>query len=1061
MRPGSQESVLFVFNEGLREDVSERSAPSPPMVTLAENVVIDKRGDFVARNGFTAVTATSTDSGNPNVPAPRYLFSTGRELCAITNHDLYSRLDEKDRWAYRGAVSPGTGRARTAFRDGASYPCYDVDGSSSYALGVVDSTRRLDLDTGFTTPSGLSYEVRLARLESDDFQLVNYNTTTATYTNGYASRSVAYGENAHPLWLEGTSGPVALKGAPYTLGDVSFPSAATIASDVYYPGRSTLRIYDARGWDEETWVLAYIEHEAQEIELCKCDTTPAITSNVTIQDEAPYTRVALAVYPDDDAIFVFCVADDGEATAELLVYRYRYSTLGLVWGPITIYTADDAGYTFTNLGIEVGTSDSADRLGMVWTQSSNLGGGVNIDEPIAMSAYMDADGTNLSSVAKHFNEVTWSRPWWHDGQLYSATCSAVTHGLASDSSGNGFEYEPPNGTFPGEIFDLNLVVRWPSPEEKLNLGGWYVGAFNVGYAHSRDIGSCASVYSPSSGVYAWGNSSTSRSSVDYGRAYMAEELRVDTTKTPLATKVGESGAALIGGTMAMWFDGELTMELGQLTSPVPFGTFVEGGTGGSYSNGDEIYFTASRSTFDAAGYLHRGPPGFTVRKTFVGAGTTRTLGLGYHTGPSNRSLTRPNQVDIFRSDTGENPRLVVPPSVSVKEEPDAHGTDTFVDLFNVEDLTGRDPLYINGGELEAVHPEGARIPLVVDGRVWLGGFWRRSRVQYSKPIAPGTASEIAVAPEFNEGFSMTIEGDDEVTGLASLDRALVIFTKSAVYLNTGEGPNDDGSNPNGFSGPQRVSSDAGCIEARSVASYPEGVLFQSKAGIYQLDRGHTVRFIGDAVRDTLASYPIITSAVVVASASQVRWTIQNTAGDEGRVLIYDYRADAWMTWAIKSASDTEVVPQAAALHEDVYYLAGADGSLWKEDSAATVDAGGTEIQWRVRTGWFQGGQHGGYHRLRSVYVLGERRGNTNVTVTISTNFHPDPGGFDQTFTWSDAFLQTLPRLPDLALRLKLQSQKANAHQFTITGSGTGAGLRLSGLRFDVVLRSDAAKAARL
>ena len=493
---------------------------------------------------------------------------------------------------------------------------------------------------------------------------------------------------------------------------------------------------------------------------------------------------------------------------------------------------------------------------------------------------------------------------------------------------------------------------------------------------------------------------------------------------------------------------------------------------GSIESEHWLAWQAHWVSFDANGALDRSLPTPRFTRLFdtmptPSAVTDGSVSILFRTiGATNRLNEKQYGVAVYREEfpsdvgsTGVPQRINKRFDATLNE--DALTTSKFFDLgagpFSATSNQGFEPLYTIGGEIEAVCPEGARIPAVVNGRLWLGGFYRRHRVQYSKPFAPGTASEYALAPEFNEGFGFVLGSGSQVTGLAHLDQDAVLFTRDAVYLNAGEGPDDTGA-ANDFSGPRRISSDSGCIEPRSVVETPDGVMFRSDAGLYLLDRGRSVVFIGEAVQNELDAFPVVTSAVLVPAENHVRFTCVNAEqfASDGIILVFDYTLKQWFKWTPLKGDRQAIVAVSACVHDGVYYIAEASGQLWRLDPSVLVDDDDNAYESIVETAWLQASQHGGWQRVQNVIAMCERRAPINITLEVETDFDAG-GGSGQSYTWSDAEVLTFPRLPDMPLKMKLIDQKSYAVRIRlIVDEGDFV---LSGFHCEIVTKRGGLKAA--
>jgi hypothetical protein len=170
-------------------------------------------------------------------------------------------------------------------------------------------------------------------------------------------------------------------------------------------------------------------------------------------------------------------------------------------------------------------------------------------------------------------------------------------------------------------------------------------------------------------------------------------------------------------------------------------------------------------------------------------------------------------------------------------------------------------------------------------------------VAISKEKVPGDALA------FNLGLVARIDSGGPMTALAAQDGRWIAFKQYDVYTIAGDGPNALGVD-GGWHPPLLLTADAGCIDWRSVLLTPAGTIFQSDAGFYMIDRSWGVVFIGDRIADTLASFPVVTSAVLMPTVNLALFTVTNAAGELGRILAYDYYhldergVGKWSVWDV-------------------------------------------------------------------------------------------------------------------------------------------------------------------
>jgi hypothetical protein len=234
--------------------------------------------------------------------------------------------------------------------------------------------------------------------------------------------------------------------------------------------------------------------------------------------------------------------------------------------------------------------------------------------------------------------------------------------------------------------------------------------------------------------------------------------------------------------------------------------------------------------------------------------------------------------------------------------PETTATSTYEDDESDGLIGDNEVLYISAGQLVKEHPPAAHHWVAHGDRLFGIDAENRSRIIFSAPLLEGDG------PHFSSVWQIVISGRGDLNALASMDGKLYAFTDSSVMLAAwGDGPaatNAGGSFPQ----PQLLSADAGCSDPRSVVVGPDGVFFagpyENTTMIFLCPRGDSgVIPIGAPVRDTLESYPTITSAVVIQHESQVRFTaIDGSNGST--VLVYDYSErgedglGTWYVWGI-------------------------------------------------------------------------------------------------------------------------------------------------------------------
>lgn len=196
------------------------------------------------------------------------------------------------------------------------------------------------------------------------------------------------------------------------------------------------------------------------------------------------------------------------------------------------------------------------------------------------------------------------------------------------------------------------------------------------------------------------------------------------------------------------------------------------------------------------------------------------------------------------------------------ETPDAVG-DITLDTSTV--------LYTTGGILDNVIPPTAAMQCIHWQRLWivdetLVNIW------FTKQIQTGDT------PAFNEALTISYPDGGDITAIIGMDDKLVIFKLNSISVVYGQGPADNGQGSD-LTQPQPIATDQGAIDWRSVVLFPGGLFFQSRTGLYVLDRSLQVSWVGKDVTDLLAQYPTVLSSTLVPSATQVRFVCQSEGND--------------------------------------------------------------------------------------------------------------------------------------------------------------------------------------
>ena len=243
------------------------------------------------------------------------------------------------------------------------------------------------------------------------------------------------------------------------------------------------------------------------------------------------------------------------------------------------------------------------------------------------------------------------------------------------------------------------------------------------------------------------------------------------------------------------------------------------------------------------------------------------------------------RVKIWRTeDAGAIPYLITSGAQEIRNVTTASYVE-FNDQMTDTTLITNEVLY-TVGEAGNIQPPGARIMTQWGNRLWTVDDDNGLTIWFSKPMTDD------LPPEFSDIMSFRVESvGGPIIALAALDDKLIVFKEDRLYYVVGQGPDASGVTGGSFSSPRVISSDVGCDNPKSVVRVrDQGIAFHSKKGIYLLDRGLNLSFIGAPV-EGYEPWTII-DATPMEKVDQARWLLEGdesaTGKTEGLQLVYDH-----------------------------------------------------------------------------------------------------------------------------------------------------------------------------
>lgn len=922
---------------GLAQHIDQKLAEPGQFLTL-QNLEHTEAGSLKKRTGYGTLPTTATDTYT--VPAPLALDAVGSELVMVGSRPadalqyeacpyLWSWSSALTKWSPRSSVCPLTIKRRAAirsFRDlanstpnvalspaGIELWCWAENGNTYY--------RVRDANTGATL---LDEAVALTGFTG----FVVMWTGTA-FTLIYVDRTDIRRMRFDPTTLTwGADVAVYTAAANITVIDVApLPTSDYWAASLYDSAGGTirsLRIYDP---------------------------TPVVTHNVTVATGGgAATHIAILANSAHLAV------SWAENVAGISCYHLSVGALATAFAPVIVNVPTGSLDSLT-VGIETGGNTH-----VCWASAV-----VAVTTYALSTRSLDSTGAMISAVRRVYHARPASRPWRApDGNLYMLATSFFA------SSADEFGYVVLCLTQHDEAGYTLRPVKVVGAVANVDGRRQLYGSF------------------PHPAVGATTTEATLPIAVQFDltsyRTVDAITLDTSTASEGLWRSAYASGLLLQSGGLLGSYDGACVVETGFVQPPrwngagyaLTYGA-PPGVEGDAVATHVYEYIAVYRWR-DAKGLVHQSRPSAPLLVSINNGGGFNqalvTLDVQAtaltRRADQNDGAIKGIAIVVYRSlknTTGAHYQIAW--EVTDMNGVDVYSrqiTDTETDAVLLAAARGQ--LYTDGGVFENDLPPPSRYTHAHGGRLWIVSSEDDREVWASKLLVKDEA------PAFSYYLRVRVEDSaSEVVALGSLDDELVIFTRTGVYLLSGPGTNDAGGGIP-FEAPRLVSSSAGCVDARSVVSWRDGVFFQSREGLCLLGR-NGISWPGQAVKDTLASYPNIRHAQLDARRRRITWLCDN--GTTGVTIWFDYQHNAWGTFVM--ASDARTLCE--TVWGDTRVVGDTDGThLEGYGSYPGRDPGQVWITARLETAWIRAGAVGGYQRCRRVVVTGDTLGSHVLSLSL-------------------------------------------------------------------------------
>lgn len=436
-------------------------------------------------------------------------------------------------------------------------------------------------------------------------------------------------------------------------------------------------------------------------------------------------------------------------------------------------------------------------------------------------------------------------------------------------------------------------------------------------------------------------------------------------------QTAELGRGLyMAGACPLHYDGRAWTEQGFHFGPELISTV--NGSGGSLTSSTTYLYRVWYEWTDAQGEVHRGPMSVGTTVTMGGSDTKVTLTL-----PTLRLTEKTNvRICVGRSaaaDTGDDAQMwrvtsLDPTATTYVANDKTVDTATLVDTMSDTTLREQEPVYTVGGVLSNDPIPMGTVIARGKNRLFCTDASDGNAIRYSQELEEGYGAEFA--PELR----LTVDSyGGDITAIAVQDDRVIAFKETAIYVFAGDGPTVTGDTAQGgFSRPQLITSDVGCLYPESVCLTPNGYVFQSRKGYHLLGRDGSITYVGAPVEAynsqrtrSATTLPDRTSIVFVS--------------DTGSTLLYDYFYGQWSRFS-------NHLGYGAAVVGDRYHYLRLDGRVFRETPGEYSDAG-QRIRIRFETAWIKlQGHLQGFARFWALHLLGTWLSPHQLGITYRTGY---------------------------------------------------------------------------
>lgn len=989
--PLQDQIVPIVLSGGVDTKTDDKSVALDKLLVL-ENGVFETPRKIRKRYANTSLGDAIVGGGNITLSTGVSANQNTNQLVQFADNKTYAYSEAKSGFIGAGSTYPVTAK-NSSVVDG-----YNLQGSESCDMAVIGD---YEIYSYAVSPSfnenGIQFLIRDRDTKATLYQSAFLASPANTATR--VTKVLAWNGFAYQFKTGGNVGV----GKNITISkiDPTLTAPVVTTATIARAGSPTPQssFFDAMVTPLGLAVVYYTTFNNIQIALYDASLTLLNTANVDVTAFGGTVRNGLSLAFDAGTSNTFIFWSSADA-----YYTVLSSAYAVVLALTKINAASPFGGGTQKFYISASLSTGADQVTVLFTSVS--------DTPTTHGSFPLTSKFNVSSTAVTLTDYNFCNTGAIEAKIaaYGGKYYVVLGYGDSSSSGQNSYYL--NEVTLGGSSDVNTLgnaarfligtaassgITFPSPRPELFLNGSnLIVALRVLSSLSTKLGTPVNAVSK-------------------------EEFSfLDSAHTSIST-VPDTNFFVSGGEPIM-IDTTATEQLFNVFPEPPLATIlppIDPSLG--LSVGTYQYF-AIYEWIDAKGQVHQSSPSLPV--TVINTVATSIVELSYY---SLLNTMKQNVAIVFYRTlaNGVTPYRLAPDAaqtiINQRVRSDGSSIQLFDDIATdtgVFGISSNQILYTTGGILPNDPAPSCSFQWLYKNRVMLGGLDDGNTIWFSKTRVEGEPVKFS-------GFFLTnvdIAGGDVLSG-GTLDDKCVFFKRNKIFYMYGDGPNDAGGGGQ-FSIPQEVSSPVGCAYPKSVVSTPLGLMFKSEKGIYLLDRGLNVQWIGAPV--AAFNQFNVTSTIHMATVNQVRFFLDN-----GIVLMFDYAVSQWSTF-------TNISAVGSTLFQNQATYVGSDGVIYQETPGSYLDNGVTPITLTIGTPWIKLSSLQNFERCKQVYLLGDYKSAHTLTIQAAFDYEST---YTESFTWSPVAGDS----PD-QVRIFLQKQKCESLKLQISDNATstsGEGYTLS------------------